>query len=106
MVLYAVTIVPRWLSVWELYILQESMMLTPCGPRAVPTGGAGVAAPAGIWIFTTAAILFFAMFPSRRGPRPASSTSGFAAVALSFPGGALDPPPPRAASPPWPFRNG
>src|SRR5947209_3165524 len=55
------TMVPRWASVWALYILQKSMMLTPWGPRAVPTGGAGVAAPAGIWIFTMAATRFFAM---------------------------------------------
>src|SRR3954452_2469601 len=37
------------------------MIATPCGPSAVPTGGAGVAAPAGIWIFTTAATFFFAI---------------------------------------------
>src|SRR5438067_2025783 len=55
------TMVPRWASVWALYILQKSMMLTPWGPRAVPTGGAGVAAPAGIWILTMAATRFFAM---------------------------------------------
>src|ERR1039458_2407343 len=35
------------------------MMLTPCGPSAVPTGGAGVAAPAFSCTFTTAAIFFF-----------------------------------------------
>jgi hypothetical protein len=37
------------------------MMLMPCGPNAVPTGGAGVAPPAWIWIFTTAASFFFAI---------------------------------------------
>src|SRR5262245_39285977 len=37
------------------------MMLMPCGPNAVPTGGAGVAAPAWIWIFTTAATRRFAI---------------------------------------------
>src|SRR3954451_19849754 len=37
------------------------MMFTPWGPSAVPTGGAGVACPAGIWIFTTATTAFFAM---------------------------------------------
>src|SRR6476646_6226192 len=37
------------------------MIATPCGPSAVPTGGAGVAAPAGIWILTTAATFFLAM---------------------------------------------
>src|SRR3954453_3789271 len=35
------------------------MMLTPWGPRAVPTGGAGVAAPAWSWTLTSAAIFFF-----------------------------------------------
>src|SRR5712671_47387 len=39
------------------------MMLMPCGPSAVPTGGAGVAAPAWIWIFTIAATRRFAMIP-------------------------------------------
>src|ERR1700737_102234 len=51
---------PRWFSVAALYALQKSMMLMPCGPSAVPTGGAGVACPAGIWILTTAANRFFA----------------------------------------------
>src|SRR5215213_2468515 len=53
--------VPRWASVAALYALQKSMMATPCGPRAVPTGGAGVACPAGIWIFTTAATRLLAI---------------------------------------------
>src|SRR3954469_11615895 len=35
------------------------MMLTPWGPRAVPTGGAGVAAPAWSCTLTRAAIFFF-----------------------------------------------
>src|SRR3954463_9529223 len=34
------------------------MMFTPCGPRAVPTGGAGVAGPACRCTFTSAAIFF------------------------------------------------
>src|SRR3954464_3397291 len=34
------------------------MMFTPCGPRAVPTGGAGVAAPAWSCTLTRAAIFF------------------------------------------------
>ena len=55
------TIVPRWLSVAALYALQKSMIATPWGPSAVPTGGAGVASPAGIWILTMAATFFFAM---------------------------------------------
>src|SRR4051794_275577 len=37
------------------------MIATPCGPSAVPTGGAGVAPPAGIWILTTAVTFFLAM---------------------------------------------
>src|SRR3954470_4055906 len=45
-------------SVWALYALQKSMMLTPCGPSAVPTGGAGVAAPACSCTLTSAAIFF------------------------------------------------
>ena len=48
-------------SVAALYCLTKSMIATPCGPSAVPTGGAGVALPAGIWILTIAATFFFAM---------------------------------------------
>src|ERR1700744_1493531 len=47
------------LSVAWLYCLQNSMVCTPCGPRAVPTGGAGVAEPASSWILTTASTFFF-----------------------------------------------
>src|SRR3954467_10052511 len=60
---------PRMASVWALYALQKSMMATPCGPRAVPTGGAGVAWPAAIWILTTAATFFFAMSVLSLSPR-------------------------------------
>src|SRR3954469_22902995 len=49
---------PRMDSVWALYALQKSMMLTPCGPSAVPTGGAGVAEPALSCTLTSAAIFF------------------------------------------------
>src|ERR1700690_1167291 len=49
---------PRWLSVAALYCLTKSMMFTPCGPRAVPTGGAGGAAPAGSCTLTTAESFF------------------------------------------------
>ena len=55
------TIVPTWFSVAALYALTKSMIATPCGPRAVPTGGAGLALPAGIWILTIAATFFLAM---------------------------------------------
>src|SRR6478609_1021765 len=59
---------PRWDSVAALYALTNSMMLTPCWPRAGPTGGAGVAAPA--WIcslmkpetFFLGGILFSVLF--------------------------------------------
>src|SRR4051794_500264 len=39
------------------------MMLTPWGPRAVPTGGAGVAAPACSCTLTSAAIFFLGGIP-------------------------------------------
>ena len=51
---------PSWLAVFALNSLQKPMMFTPWGPSAVPTGGAGVALPAGICNFTTACT-FFAM---------------------------------------------
>src|SRR5262249_11910827 len=53
---------PSWSlpDVLALNALQKSMMLTPCGPSAVPTGGAGVAFPAGICNFTFA-VTFFAI---------------------------------------------
>src|SRR6188474_1708032 len=38
---------PALSAVFSLYVLVNSTMLMPCGPSAVPTGGAGVAAPAG-----------------------------------------------------------
>src|SRR6058998_3082365 len=40
---------PALSAVFSLYDLVNSTMLMPCGPRAVPTGGAGVALPAGSW---------------------------------------------------------
>ena len=55
--------IPLWLWVRALNCFTNSMMFTPCGPRAVPTGGAGVAAPAGhcsltnAWIFFAIALL-------------------------------------------------
>src|SRR3954447_5200475 len=49
---------PRWASVAALYCRTKSMMLTPCGPSAVPTGGAGVAWPAGSWTLTTVLSFF------------------------------------------------
>src|SRR5262245_15482599 len=49
---------PSSFAVRALKFLQKSMMLTPWGPSAVPTGGAGVALPAAIWSFTIAWIFF------------------------------------------------
>jgi hypothetical protein len=51
---------PSWsfAEVLALNALQNSMMLTPCGPSAVPTGGAGVALSAGICSFTEARVDF------------------------------------------------
>src|SRR5688572_30576698 len=69
---------PAYCCVASLYCLQKSMMLTPCWPRAVPTGGAGVAWPALIWSFTAARIFFFDAIPhhllrsQRLRTRPAS----------------------------------
>src|SRR5213592_2866906 len=36
---------PFWSWVWALKALTNSMMFTPCWPRAGPTGGAGEAEP-------------------------------------------------------------
>src|SRR5204863_7226625 len=52
---------PSSFAVFALKFLQKSMMFSPCGPSAVPTGGAGVALPAAIWSFTCACT-FFAIF--------------------------------------------
>src|SRR3954470_23882103 len=51
-----------WPCVLALNSLQNAMMLIPCGPSAVPTGGAGLAFPAGIWSFTKP-VAFFATLP-------------------------------------------
>src|SRR5262245_22402704 len=49
---------PSSLAVLALNALQKSMMLTPAWPRAGPTGGAGVAFPAGIWSLTSPTTFF------------------------------------------------
>src|SRR5271167_2429206 len=59
MVISTGMVVPRWFSVAALYCLQNFMVCTPCGPSAVPTGGAGVAEPSSSWILTTASTFFF-----------------------------------------------
>src|SRR5262249_2771950 len=74
-------------SVAALYALQKSMMLMPCGPSAVPTGGAGVAAPAWIWILTIAATRRFAIsirsLSACRDTRPADVRSLASSLALA-----------------------
>ncbi len=59
MVISTGTTVPRMDSVAALYCLQNSIVCTPWGPSAVPTGGAGVADPASSWILTMASTFFF-----------------------------------------------
>src|SRR2546428_9289807 len=54
------TTVPVSGAVRSLYSLMNWPMLMPCGPSAVPTGGAAVAFPAAIWTLTTA-LTFLAM---------------------------------------------
>ena len=48
-VIWAGMIWPALSAVFSLYVFVNSTMLMPWGPRAVPTGGAGVALPAGSW---------------------------------------------------------
>lgn len=55
-------VVPSFPFVTLLNCLQNSIILTPCCPSAGPTGGAGVACPAGICNFTTAFTFFSAIF--------------------------------------------
>src|SRR5919106_5480571 len=75
---------PSSLLVFALKFLQKSMMFTPCGPRAVPTGGAGVAFPAAIWSFTIACT-FFAIVFSWRSPASPARLAHFAARPLRRP---------------------
>src|SRR5579859_160035 len=58
MVISAGITMPTWLAVRSLYSLQNAIILTPCGPSAVPIGGAGLALPAGICSLTTALTRF------------------------------------------------
>src|SRR5204862_3604322 len=60
---------PCALAVLALNCFTNSMMLTPCGPRAVPTGGAGVAAPACSCTLTSAAIFFLGGIPQSLSSR-------------------------------------
>ena len=49
---------PDWVAVRSLYSLRNAIMLMPCWPSAGPTGGAGVALPAGNWSVMTAFTFF------------------------------------------------
>src|SRR5690606_27128318 len=81
---------PRMDSVWALYALQNSMMFTPCGPSAVPTGGAGVAEPAWSCTLTSAAIFFLGGMSSyllrgHDGGFPATWCHEFTSMTLANP---------------------
>src|SRR5699024_6654461 len=54
-------IIPACSLVFSLNSLQKPMIFTPCCPNAGPTGGAGVAFPAGICNFINPTT-FFAIF--------------------------------------------
>src|SRR3954468_612642 len=60
---------PSSFAVFALKFLQKSMMFTPWGPSAVPTGGAGVALPAAIWSFTIACTFFAIFYNDQRRDR-------------------------------------
>src|SRR5688572_28416313 len=71
-------IMPGWLWVRELNSFTNAMMLIPCGPSAVPTGGAGVACPAGICNFTNPVTFFAIHSPLRRRRKsPRTPTASF-----------------------------
>src|SRR5271157_5504928 len=56
------------LRVLSLNCWQNCAACTPCGPSAGPTGGAGVALPAGTCSLTIALTVFFAIRLYLRGP--------------------------------------
>src|SRR5687767_8323498 len=81
-------IIPGWPWVRALNCLQNSMMFTPCWPSAGPTGGAGLAAPAGTWSLMKP-VTFFAMSrprivlsPRCRPPRGGSEAAELRVVEL------------------------
>src|SRR5215470_264932 len=57
-------------AVFALNCLQKSMMFKPCGPSAVPTGGAGVALPAGNCSLIVVCIFFGGMSLVPFAPAP------------------------------------
>src|SRR5579864_4620020 len=79
------------LAVLALNCLQKSMMFRPCGPSAVPTGGAGVALPAGscslmvVCIFLAMSLPQILLNPSRsRGREGRNSAQLFDAGKIEF----------------------
>src|SRR5258708_21410872 len=61
--------------VCALNSLQKAMVLTPCWPRAGPTGGEGFALPAGSCSLTTPVIFFATVFSYRWSSRLSSPTA-------------------------------
>src|SRR3954454_8450314 len=66
MVISTGMVVPFISLVRSLNCITNWPMLTPCCPRAGPTGGAGVAWPPGHWSFTFAVITFAIVVSDRR----------------------------------------
>src|SRR5579884_375589 len=89
MVISTGTICPTWLAVRSLYSLTKPMMLTACGPRPVPTGGAGVALPAGSCSLTIA-LTRFAIHLFQLGQRDAGAHGHAEGVDLDLGQVALD----------------
>src|SRR5690348_12255191 len=78
-------------EVFALNCLQKSMMFSPWGPSAVPTGGAGVALPAGNCSLMVVCIFFggmslcsFTLAPARAGPSSNLSAQLFHAGKVQF----------------------
>src|SRR6478672_237806 len=65
-----------WAWVRALKLLQNSMMLTPCWPRAGPTGGEGLALPAGSCNLTYPVIFFIARYLSAAVTKIGAGSSG------------------------------
>src|SRR5919109_772421 len=84
--------IPASLLVAALNSLQNAMMLTPCWPRAGPTGGAGLACPAGIcnliWPTTFFAMVCYLL--NRRAGGASCRWTAWAAGWRFFTSGFLD----------------
>src|SRR5437667_3475295 len=80
---------PAWDPVFALNCFTKSMMFTPCGPSAFPTGGAGVACPAGTCSLTIAVTGFAISEPSAASspvPRMSAARTALRIRALAFVG--------------------